>query len=179
MVERGSVKGGHMKKRSILRVLSSAFGVGTLCLVFNVFTPIASNAEMNVNINIPLPRLIIPAPPALFVIPGTYVYYPPDVQMDIFFYHGFWYRPHRGGWYISNGYNGPWRAIGPRRVPRALIDMPPAYRRIPPGHERMPHDMVQRHWRTWEKERHWDNPRGKNDGPGRGKGHGRERHDND
>jgi len=168
-----------MKKKSILSALLSAFGVGALCLVFNLSTPVASYAEVNVNISIPLPGLVIPAPPALIVIPGTYVYYPPDVQVDIFFYHGFWYRPHRGGWYISNGYNGPWRSIGPRRVPRALIDMPPTYRRIPPGHERMPHDTVQRNWRTWEKERHWDKARGEKGGPGRGKGHGRERHDKD
>jgi len=66
-------------------------------LVFGLFTPAMSSAEVNINIDIPLPGLVIPAPPALVVIPGTYVYYPPDVQTDIFFYHGYWYRPYRGG----------------------------------------------------------------------------------
>lgn len=164
-----------MTKKSLL----IAFGGGAMYLMSGLFTPATSSAEVNVNINIPLPGLVIPAPPALVVIPGTYVYYPPDVQVDIFFYHGYWYRPHRGGWYISTGYNGPWRTVGPGRVPRSLINVPPTYRRIPPRHERMPHDMVQRNWRTWEKERHWDKPRGENGGPGRGRGHGRGKRDND
>jgi hypothetical protein len=157
-----------MIKKSLL----CAFGVGTF-LLFGLFTPATSNAEVNVNVSIPLPGLVIPAPPALIVIPGTYVYYPPDVQADIFFYHGYWYRPYRGGWYIGNGYNGPWRTVGRGRVPHALINVPPTYRRIPPGHERMSHDMVQRNWRTWEKERHWDKPRGEHGGP-RHEGRGRE-----
>ena len=97
-----------MTKRSIW----SALGGGTMYLVFGLFNPGTSTAGVNVNISIPLPGLVIPAPPALFVIPGTYVYYPPDVNVDIFFYHGYWYRPYRGGWYIANGYNGPWRTIG-------------------------------------------------------------------
>jgi len=158
-----------MTKRSLL----TAFGGGVLYLMSSLFTPATSNAEVNVNINVPLPGLVIPAPPPLIVIPGTYVYYPPDVSVDIFFYHGYWYRPHRGGWYISNGYNGPWRAIGPGKVPRALISVPPTYRRMPPGHERMPHDTVKKNWRTWEKERHWDEPRGEHGhgGPEHERGH--------
>jgi hypothetical protein len=166
------------------RSLFSAFGVGAMLTVFGLFTPATSNAEVNVNINIPLPGLVISAPPVMIVIPGTYVYYPPEVSVDIFFYHGYWYRPHRGGWYIANGYNGPWRTIGPRRVPRALIEVPPTYRRVPPGHERMPYERVHKNWRTWEKERHWDRPRGErgeHEGRehGRGRGHDRERHDGD
>ena len=158
------------------KTLLIAFG-GAMYLAFSLFTPGTSNAEVNVNINVPLPGLVIPAPPALIVIPGTYVYYPPEVQVDIYFYHGYWYRPYGGGWYRSTGYNGPWRTIGPGRVPRAVIDVPPTYRGIPPRHERMPHDMVKKNWRTWEKERHWDEPRGENGGHGHGRGHGEERHD--
>jgi hypothetical protein len=164
-----------MTKKSIL----SAIGGGAIYLVFGLFNPGTSHAGVNVDIHIPLPGLVIPAPPALIVIPGTYVYYPPDVDVDIFFYHGYWYRPYRGGWYIADGYNGPWRTIGPRRVPRALIGLPPTYRRIPPGYERMPHDMVQRNWRTWEKERHWDKHRGERGGHGRGRGHGMGRNKGD
>jgi hypothetical protein len=156
-------------KKSIL----SALGGGALYLLFGLFYPGTTYAEVHVNIDIPLPGLVIPAPPALIVIPGTYVYYPPDVDVDIFFYHGYWYRPYQGGWFIADGYNGPWRSIGPRRVPGALISLPPTFRSIPPGHERMPHDMVQKNWRSWEKERHWDKPRGEGRGHGHGMGHGR------
>lgn len=160
-------------KKSLL----SLFGVSAVLLALGLVTAATASAEVNVNINVPLPGLVIPAPPGLVVIPGTYVYYPPDVDVDIFFYRGYWYRPYRGGWYIANGYNGPWRVVGPRRVPRALISVPPAYRHVSQGYERMPYGHVQRNWRTWERERYWDNRReegGKREGhDGRAHGHGR------
>ncbi len=172
-----------MMKKSLLL----AFGAVCMLLVFGLAIPATGNAEVNVNISVPLPGLVIPAPPALVVVPGTYVYYPPDVDVDIFFYHGYWYRPYRGGWYIANGYNGPWRTVGPRRVPRALVSLPPAYRRVSAGHERMPYGHVQRNWRTWERERHWDHHRaemgergehgGRPQGHGRGHDNGRRGHD--
>jgi hypothetical protein len=163
-----------MKRSFIITVTLSAFFAALL------LSPASGTAGVRAN-DFPLPALILPAPPPLFVIPGAYVYYPPDVQVEIFFYHGYWYRPYRGGWYIANGYNGPWQVVGPKRTPRALLNMPPTYRRVPPGHERMPFGTVQKNWRTWEKERRWDRHEGGNNGPGRGKGKGRGRgkHDRD
>ena len=160
------------------RSFSIIFALTVLVSAITLMSPVQGNAGIPLP---PLPPLVIPAPPPLFVIPGTYVYYPPDVDVDIFFYHGYWYRPYGGGWYRAGAYNGPWRTVSPNRVPRALISVPPAYRHVPPGHERLEHGRVQKNWRTWEKERHWDNPRGGNGGPGRGKGKGRGRgnHGND
>jgi hypothetical protein len=137
-------------KRSLLNV----FAAGTMFMVSSLFIPMAGNAEVNVSVSVPLPRLVIPAPPALVVLPGSYVYYPPDVDMDIFFFHGFWYRPHRGGWFIANGYNGPWRAIRSGRVPRAVFGIQPGFRGIS-RYERLPYDQVNRNWRTWERDRRW------------------------
>ncbi len=158
-------------------VLSAA----VLAALFGLFVPVTGNAEVNVNITVPLPGLVLPAPPGLVVVPGTYVYYPPAVDADIFFYHGYWYRPYRGGWYIAGGYNGPWRSIGPRRVPGPLLGLPPAYRRIPPRHEHVPYPVVERNWRNWERERYWEGRRyeGRERGEHRGwdgdegRGHGR------
>jgi len=169
------------------KILLSAFSSFMVFLAFILVAPRTGNAEVNVNVNIPLPGLVIPAPPALIVIPGTYVYYPPDVDVDIFFYHGYWYRPYRGGWYIANGYNGPWRTVGPRYVPRALINVPPAHRRISSEHERLPYGTVRQNWRTWERDRHWDHrgergERGERGGArqGReGRGHDKRRHNED
>ncbi len=154
----------------------AATAISSAFLVFNLMSPLRSDAEVNVNVTIPLPGLVIQAPPAMVVIPGTYVYYPPEVDVDIFFYHGYWYRPYRGGWYIANGYNGPWRGIGPDRVPHTLIEMPHDYRHIPPGHERMPYGQVKKNWRRWENEHHWDHrvERGGSERGGRGHGHGRQ-----
>lgn len=164
------------------------FGFVAVLVIFSVIAPSTSRAEVNVNITVPLPGLFFPGPPGLVVVPGSYVYYPPEADVDIFFYHGYWYRPYGGGWYIASGYNGPWRAIGPRRIPRPLFDLPPGYRRVPPRHDRMPYPVVQRNWRTWENERRWDDGRyerreghergdhGRRDYGERGRGRGHARH---
>lgn len=122
-----------------------------------MITPSTGNAEVNINIAIPLPGLVISAPPVMAVIPGTYVYYPPEVGVDILFYDGYWYRPHRGQWFIAAEYNGAWGSIAVQRVPGVLINLPQHYRHVPPGYERMPYGMVKRNWREWENERYWDN----------------------
>ena len=104
----------------------------------------------------PLPPLLVPAPPPLVVIPGTYVYFPPDVRDDLLFYHGYWYRPYQGKWYRAAHYNGPWGFVALRRVPRVLIDLPHGYRSIPPGHERIPYGRLKKNWKAWERDRHWE-----------------------
>jgi len=144
-----------MKKHII-----TAIGVGSM-LLMAIIAPAATNAEVSVTVNVPLPPLVIPAPPGLVVIPGTYVYYPPDVAVDIFFYHGYWYRPYRGHWYRSRGYNGPWGSIAINRVPRAVYGVPPGFRHGP-MYEHVPYGQVKKNWRAWERDRHWD--RGRHEG---------------
>lgn len=102
------------------------------------------------------PSPVLPAPPFLYLIPGTYAYFVAGVDVDIFFYQGFWYRPHLGRWYRAHEYNGPWDVIVTNRVPLVLQDIPQTYRRVPPGSGRLHHDDVRNNWRTWERERHWD-----------------------
>lgn len=122
-----------------------------------MITPTKGNAEVNIDVTIPLPGLVISAPPSMVVIPGTYAYYPPDVGVDIFFYGGNWYRPYRGQWFMAAEYNGPWGSIAIQSVPGVLVNLPLNYRHVPPGYESMPYGTVKRNWRTWENERYWDN----------------------
>jgi len=161
----------------------TAIGVSSMLLAFSLLSPLKSSAEVNINIAIPLPGLVISAPPVMIVIPGTYVYYPPDVGVDIFFYHGYWYRPYRGQWFISAGYNGPWGPVAVAKVPRVVRGLPPYYRHVPPGYERMPYGTVRGNWRTWEREQYWDrherrmgyseaHDRREHGGPGHGNGRG-------
>ena len=144
-----------------------------LFAAFLLFAPGQSKAGVSVHVDIPLPRLFIPLPPPLVVIPGTYAYYPPDVEADIFFYHGYWYRPYQDRWYLSADYNGPWRFT--ERVPRVLRGLPPTYRHHGPAREHMPYGTVRENWRSWEKERHWDrhDRRRGSRGEGEARGHGR------
>ena len=103
----------------------------------------------------PLPGLVVPASPSLVLIPGTVVYFPPDVNSDLVFYHGFWYRPYQGRWYRAAHFNGPWGFVALRKVPRVLINLPAGYRSSP-GRERIPYGRLKRNWRAWERDRHWD-----------------------
>jgi hypothetical protein len=116
-------------------------------------------AEVNVNIGIgvPLPSVVISAPPSVVLIPATYVYFVPDVSVDILFYHGHWYRPHHGHYYRATSYNGPWVLVGASSVPGAVLHVPSDFRRVPPGHQRIPHGELKKNWEVWEKEKHWDN----------------------
>ncbi len=159
-----------------LEVIMKRWVISVLCAVAlltgGIFYPAKSNAEVSVNVTIPLPGLVITAPPAMVVIPGTYVYFPPDVDANIFFYHGYWYRPHRGRWYVSAEYNGPWGYITINRVPSVLFNLPHSYRHVPPGCNPMPYGMVKRNWRTWEEGRHWDGYEDENPHAGHGMGRG-------
>jgi hypothetical protein len=117
-------------------------------------------AEMHINLNIGFPPLFESnAPPPVVVIPGTYVYLVPDIGVDIFFYHGYWYRPHNGRWYRAHSYNGRYVALASRHVPRPLLRLPPHYRSVPHGYQRISYGQVNRNWKKWEREKHWNRDR--------------------
>jgi len=134
------------------RVLSVLFA-GALSLVSSGYP---ASADARVDVNIVLPPIVISSPPEVVVIPGTYAYFVPGIETDIFFYHGYWYRPHGSYWYRAGSYNGPWVHIVATKVPRVLVGLPPDFRHLPPGHQRIPHGHLKKHWRTWERERYWD-----------------------
>lgn len=128
-------------------------------------------AGVDVKIGINLPPVVFAAPPAVVVIPGTYVYMVPGLEVDVLFFQGYWWRPYEGHWYRSRDYKGRWRYVEPRRIPNGLRALPPDYRqRLSPGHERIPHEKVRKNWKKWEKEKYWEKHRG---GPGE---HDRGRH---
>ena len=76
-------------------------------LPFGAFCATGASAEVNLNIgiNLPMAGVMVSSSPDVVVISGTYVYFIPDAEEDVFFYHGYWYRPHQGHWYRSRNYN--------------------------------------------------------------------------
>jgi hypothetical protein len=114
----------------------------------------SGTAEVRVNVGINLPRLVFPAPPPVVVIPGTYVYYCPDVEADVYFFHGYWYRPYEEHWYRSGSYNGPWAYIA--SPPTVFLTLPRDYRRVTIEHRRIPYGDLHRNWRSWERGRYWE-----------------------
>jgi hypothetical protein len=145
------------RRRKVMQIRKLAMLlVGILLIVIGWIDQ--SGAEVNVNVGVfsPPPEYVVPTHPTVVVIPGTYVYFTPGLEVDILFHHGYWWRPYEGRWYRSRSYNGPWGYIRSEGVPNAIRTLPPDYRRVPPDHERIPHDQLKKNWGRWEKERHWD-----------------------
>jgi len=130
-----------------------------IAALFFVLTGSATQSEAGVNVNVGnnLPAFRFAAPPDVVVIPGTYVYMVPDIDVDVLFYQGDWWRPYEGHWYRSQDYNGQWSYMEPGRVPSGLRGLPQDYRHhLSPGYGRISHGDVKRNWKQWEKEKHWD-----------------------
>ncbi len=149
-------------------------------LVVGFSTKSTAEVRIGAEISIPLAPYVFPAPPPMAPIPGTYVYYAPDIDVDVLFYHGYWYRPYEGRWYRGRSYNGPWVHLALSGVPRAVIAVPHDFRHVSSGHRGVPYREFNRNWRKWERERHWDRDeewRGREDhredrGRYEGRGHG-------
>lgn len=145
--------------------------LGTLVAVSLLAIAPAAPAEVSINIGIPLPHIRIPlpphihfsAPPRLVVLPESYVYVAPDVDEEIFFADGWWWRPWEGGWYRSRDYNKGWHHY--KNTPAFYRNVPRGWRNdYREGHWRghqwnaqpIPHERVQKNWNHWKKDRHWE-----------------------
>jgi hypothetical protein len=154
-VKLGMDKGGYKIKKLL-------FGTVLLALVLVVPIPTMARVDVNVSIALP-PPIVFAAPPALIVLPETYVYVVPDVDVDIFFYNGWWWRPWEGRWYRSHYYDRGWGHY--RNVPSFYFDVDPGWRGYYRDHnwyghrwnyERIPHQRLQQNWNSWHNDRHWE-----------------------
>mgnify|MGYP000882778056 CR=1 FL=1 len=136
-----------------------------LALIFVMPTSAsAMGGRVDVGVSIPLPPgIVFSAPPEMVVIPETYVYVVPDVDVDIFFYGGWWWRPWEGRWYRSQSYNSGWAHY--QSVPSFYREIPSGWRNDyrqrrwggqPWNYQRIPHQQVQQNWSGWEKNKHWE-----------------------
>jgi hypothetical protein len=116
-----------------------------------------------VEANLP-PPLPFDAPPEVIVMPETNdVYVVPDINVDLFFWNGWWWRPWLGHWYRSQYYNWGWGYYN--YIPSFYFDVDPGWRgyyrdRNWYGHrwdyERIPNQRLQQNWRNWQNDRHWE-----------------------
>ena len=137
--------------------------LGTLLLALVFVLPVPTMARVDVSVDISLPPIVFAAPPALIVLPGTYIYVVPDYDEDIFFYDGWWWRSWEGRWYRSHYYNRGWSYY--RNVPSFYFDVDPGWRgyyreRNWYGHrweyERIPERRLQQNCKSWNNNRHWE-----------------------
>lgn len=141
--------------------MSKKFFIVSVCLLFlgmgSLLLPaegLSGNVDLNIGIDIgvpPLPAVVIPAPPAVYPIPGSYAYFAPDAGFQLFFQSGYWYRPYNGYWYRSAYYNGPWYYLPPSRVPIGFSRFSHNYYRVPPGQRLIPYGHLRNHWREWDR----------------------------
>jgi hypothetical protein len=127
-----------------------------------IVVPISALAGVDIIVSVP-PPIVFAAPPEVVVIPETYVYVVPDLEEDIFFYSGWWWRPWQGRWYRSRDYSSGW--VYYRSVPSFYTRVPSGWRTHyrehrwgghPWNYQRIPHQQLQHNWRGWEKRRHWE-----------------------
>lgn len=121
-------KGEKQMKKLFIKIMF-------LALIVFVPSLVMAEVDVKVRINIPLPPpIVFPVPPHVVVIPETDVYAVPDVEEDIFFYGGWWWRPWEGRWYRSRYYDRGWAHYR---------GTPYFHRHVPPG------------WRGYYREHRW------------------------
>lgn len=114
----------------------TALAVLTLTGFIATAAPVHAGTNINVNLGIPAPVVVAPQPvyveqpPEMVVIPGSSVYFAPGVSVDLFFYDNRWWNRRGDRWYRGSGYNGPWEAVGQRRVPGPVYRVPANYRTV-------------------------------------------------
>jgi hypothetical protein len=137
------------------------FGTMLLALVIVFPVPTMAGVDTHVSISLP-PPIVFAAPPEVIVIPETNVYVVPDLDVDIFFYNGWWWRPWGERWYRSRHYSSGW--VYYQSVPSFFAGIPSGWRDDYRDHrwrghqwnyQRIPHQQLQRNWSDWNKSGHW------------------------
>ena len=139
------------------------FGALLLALVIVVPVPTMARVDVNVSIGLP-PPIVFAAPPDVIVLPDTRnVYVVPEIDVDLFFWNGWWWRLWEGRWYRSHYYNRGWGYYN--NIPSFYFDVDPGWRgyyrdRNWYGHRwnygRIPNQRLQKNWKSWHDNRHWE-----------------------
>jgi len=138
--------------------------LGTILLALAIVVPIPVMAGLDIDIDISLPPpVVFQAPPNVIVLPDTDdVYVAPDIDVDMFFWNGWWWRLWQGRWYRSNYYDRDWGYYN--NVPRFYFDIDQGWRKYYRernwyGHtwnyERIPNNRLQQNWKSWHHDRYW------------------------
>lgn len=142
--------------------------LGTVLLGLVIAVPIPTMAQ------IPeiLGRFGASPPPIVFephvvVLPDTDdVYVVPDVDEDLYFWNGWWWRPWKGRWYRSHYYDRGWTYYD--HIPSFYYEVDPGWRKFYRHHDwdggqwnyhQIPNRELQRNWKSWYKNHYWEKER--------------------
>ena len=123
-----------MRKQIFGKLFQSLF----VALVVLSIAASGAAAEVSLSVNIG-PPLIVAPPSAMVMVPGSSVYFAPGLDIDIFFYGGYWWSPRGDRWYRARAYDGPWRGVSRSSVPRAVHRVPGDYRSVYAGERHIPY----------------------------------------
>jgi hypothetical protein len=117
--------------------MMSKLGVAAaFAVLFGVALPARADVHVGINIGVPPPPpppvVEIHTPPPLVVVPGSPVYYAPEVPYNFFYYGGAYFVFNDGYWYSSRSAHGPWAYV--QHVPPPVLRVPVHYYHVPPGH---------------------------------------------
>jgi hypothetical protein len=137
---------------------------GTILVALVSVFPMTTMAAIDINIRIPLPPpILFGAPPNVIVLPDTNdVYVVPDIDVDLFFWNGWWWHLWEGRWYRSHYYDRGWAYYN--NVPSFYFDVDPGWRGYYRDHnwyghrwnyELIPNRRLQQNWKRWHDNRHW------------------------
>jgi hypothetical protein len=125
-----------------------------LTAIVMMLVPFPAMAGVNVNVGIGLPPPIVAPPPDVILLPGApSLYVAPDIQVELFFWNGWWWRPWEGRWYRSRYYDRGW-AYYSHGVPGFYPHVNPHWRGYykshrwegrPWNYRRIPHGEFQQH----------------------------------
>ena len=139
--------------------------LATILLALAILFPISTMGAVDINIHIALPPPIaFQAPPEVVVLPDSDdVYVVPDIDVDLFFWNGWWWRFWEGRWYRSHYYDRSW--VYYNNVPTFYFDIDPGWRGYYREHnwfghrwnyERIPYRRLQQNWKSWHDNRRWE-----------------------
>jgi hypothetical protein len=127
--------------------------------------PVMAMAAVDINIGFSLPPpVVFQAAPEMIVLPDSDdVYAVPDMDVDMYFWNGWWWRLWEGRWYRSHYYDRGWGYYD--NVPTFYFDVDPGWRGYYRDHnwyghrwnyERVPYNRLEKNWKTWRSDRHWE-----------------------
>jgi hypothetical protein len=77
------------------------------------------------------PPVVVEATPTWVLVPGTPVYYSPEIHADVYLHGGIWYYRANGVWFTGPSYRGPWEHAPVTVVPPVVTRVPPGWRPKP------------------------------------------------
>ena len=122
--------------------------------IYPVGVTVEAAVKVNVEVNLGPPVIMVDEPPEIVFVPGLGIYFVPNLEMEIFFYRGFWWSRRGNYWYSSRYYRSGWKIASDREVPGPVFRVPRDYR------ERFGRERHIR-YQDWKKQRNQPKNEGK------------------